>query len=50
MDLRSGGEQTPLSILLEVLPSEVINMSRSPYLTIGYLLKYEREDLEFNSL
>ena len=47
----SGGEETPLSEVrpcgMGVPPSEALNMSGSPYLTIGYLLRIGYGDFEF---
>ena len=46
----SGGEETPLSVVrpcgMEVPPSKALDMSGSPYLTIGYLLRIGYGDLE----
>ena len=48
----SGGEETPLSAVrqcgMEVPPSDALDMSRSPHLTIGYLLRIGYGDLESN--
>ena len=45
-----GGEETPLSAVrpcgMEVPPSEALDMSGSPHLTIGYLLRIGYGDLE----
>ena len=45
-----GGEKTPLSAVrpcrMEVPPSEALNMSGSPYVTIGYVLRIGCGDLE----
>ena len=45
-----GGEETPLSTVrrcgMGVPPSDVLDMSGSPHLTIGYLLKIGCGDLE----
>ena len=45
-----GGEETPLSVVrpcrMEIPPSEGLDMSGSPHLIIGYLLKIGCEDLE----
>ena len=45
-----GGEETPLSAVrpcgMGVPPSEALDMSGSPYLTIGYLLRIGCGDLE----
>ena len=45
-----GGEETPLSAVrlhgMEVPPSEALDMSGSPHLTIGYLLRIGYKDLE----
>ena len=44
-----GGEEIPLSIIrlcgMRVPPSGALDMSGSPYLTIDYLLRDEREGL-----
>ena len=44
------GEETPLSAVrpcgMGVPPSEALDMSGSPHLTIGYLLKIKYGDLE----
>ena len=46
----SGGEKTPLSAVrpcgMEVPPSEALDTSGSPHLTIGYLLRIGCRDLE----
>ena len=46
----SGGVETPLSVIrpcvMGVPPSEALDMSESPHLTIGYLLRIGCEDLE----
>ena len=46
----NGSEEIPLSAVrpcrLGVPPSGVLNMSESLHLTIGYLLKNKRKDLE----
>ena len=46
----AGGEETPLSAVrpcgMEVPSSEALDMSGSPHLTIGYLLKIGYGDLE----
>ena len=46
-----GGEETPLSTVRQcgmgVPPREALDMSGSPHLTIGYLLRIGCEDLEF---
>ena len=46
----SGGEETLLSAVrpcrMGVPPSEALDMSGSPHLTIGYLLKIGYRDLE----
>ena len=46
-----SGKETPLSAVrlcgMGVPPSEALDMSGSPHLTIGYLLKIECGDLEF---
>ena len=45
-----GGVETPLSAVrlcgMGVLPSEILDMSESLYLTIGYVLKIGCGDLE----
>ena len=45
-----GGEETPLSAVrpceMGVPPSEALDMSGSPHLTIGYLLRIGYGDLE----
>ena len=45
-----GGEKTPLRAVrpcgMEVQPSGALDMSRSPHLTIGYLLRIGYGDLE----
>ena len=45
-----GGEETPLSAVrlcgMEVPPSGALDMSGSPHLTIGYLLRIGCGDLE----
>ena len=45
-----GGEETPLSAIrpcgMAVLPSEALDMSGTPHLTIGYLLRIGCGDLE----
>ena len=45
-----GSKETPLSAVrpcgMEVPPSEALDMSESPHLTIGYLLRIGCEDLE----
>ena len=45
-----GGEETPLRAVrpcrMGVLPSEALDMSGSPHLTIGYLLRFGYGDLE----
>ena len=45
-----GGEETPLSAVrpcgMEVPPSEALDMSGSPHLTIGYLIRVKCGDLE----
>ena len=45
-----GGDETPLSAVrlcgMEVPPSEALDMSGSPQLTIGYLLRIGCGDLE----
>ena len=45
-----GGEETPLSLVrpcgMGVPPSEALDMSGSPYLTIGYPLRIGCGDLE----
>ena len=45
-----GGVETPLSAVrlcrMGVLPSEALDMSGSPHLTIGYLLRIGYGDLE----
>ena len=45
----SGGEETPLRAVrpcgMEVVPSKALDMSRSPYLIIGYLLRGEHQGL-----
>ena len=51
IEIIGGGEKTPLNTIrlfgMEVPPSGALNMSRSPYLTIGYLLIDVLKDLEF---
>ena len=46
-----GGEETPLSAVrpcgMGIPPSEALDMSGSPHLTIGYLLRIGYGDLEF---
>ena len=48
--ITGGGEKTPLSAIrpcgMGVLPSEALDISGSPHLTIGYLLKIGCRDLE----
>ena len=48
--ITGSGEETPLSAVrpcgMEVPPSEALDMSGSPHLTIGYLLRIEYGDLE----
>ena len=49
-EVTGGGEEIPLSAVrpcgMEVPPSEALDMSRSPHLTIGYLLRIRYGDLE----
>ena len=46
----SGGEETPLSAVrpcrMGIPPSEALDISGSPHLTIGYLLRIGYGDLE----
>ena len=46
-----GGEETPVSVIrpcgMGVPPSEALDTSGSLHLTIGYLLRVECRDLEF---
>ena len=48
--ITGGDEETPLSVVrpcgMEVPPSEALDISGSPHLTIGYLLKIGCRDLE----
>ena len=47
----SGGEKIPLSFIspcgMGVSPSEALDMTESPHLSIGYLLRIECGNLEF---
>ena len=49
--ITDGGEETPLNAVrpcgMEVPPNEALDMSGSPHLTIGYLLRIGYGDLEF---
>ena len=49
-EITGGGEETPLSTVksceMGVPPSEALDMSGSPHLTIGYLLRIRCGDLE----
>ena len=49
-EVTGGGEETPLSAVrlcgMGAPPSEALDMSGSPHLTIGYLLKIGYGDLE----
>lgn len=45
MEAIRGGEETQLNVVrpceLGIIPSEALDMSRSPHLSIGYLLRME---------
>ena len=52
--ISGGGEETLLSEIkpcgMEIPPSEALDTSKSRHLTMGYLLRDEHGDLEFQSL
>ena len=53
MGIKSCIKETPLNVIklgwMEVPPNGTLDMNESLYLTICYLLKDERFDLEFKS-